>query len=28
VAYPVACSQRLRELTDRALAGHDVEAPA
>jgi nicotinate phosphoribosyltransferase len=27
-AYPVACSERLQELTDRARAGHDVEAPA
>jgi nicotinate phosphoribosyltransferase len=24
--YPVACSERLRELSDRALAGHGVEA--
>ncbi len=26
--YPVSCSQRLEELTERALAGHDIEAPA
>jgi nicotinate phosphoribosyltransferase len=26
--YPVSCSQRLEELTQRALDGHDVEAPA
>jgi nicotinate phosphoribosyltransferase len=27
-AYPVVCSDRLQELTARALAGQDVEAPA
>jgi nicotinate phosphoribosyltransferase len=27
-AYPVSCSERLEDLTERALAGHDVEAPA
>jgi nicotinate phosphoribosyltransferase len=26
--YPVSCSERLAELTERAFAGHDVEAPA
>jgi nicotinate phosphoribosyltransferase len=26
--YPVVCSARLEELTDRAIAGEDVEAPA
>ena len=26
--YPVSCSARLETLTERALAGHDVEAPA
>ena len=26
--YPVSCSERLAELTERAIAGHDVEAPA
>jgi len=26
--YPVSCSERLAELTERAVAGHDVEAPA
>jgi nicotinate phosphoribosyltransferase len=26
--YKVRCSERLKELTERALAGHDIEAPA
>ena len=26
--YPVSCSARLEDLTERALAGHDIEAPA
>jgi nicotinate phosphoribosyltransferase len=26
--YPVTCSDRLQELTERAVAGEDVEAPA
>ena len=26
--YPVTCSDRLQELTARAIAGEDVEAPA
>ena len=26
--YPVVCSERLEALTERALGGHDIEAPA